>query len=352
MRGLPSMTPRLLLPLALALVAVEVASPRVCRAGPTPQPAAPAGPQPVDEQTEFEKARNAYRAQKYDEADARFLKLLDPKTGLLHDRVLITQARMYWAATRIAQHHEDDATDLFEAILTDDRDYEPDPLAFPTDVGNAFIDTRARLREKLEAIQRERYQRAAERRKKEEEAKQAEVARVKMLELYATRTEVTERRRRLIALIPFGAGQFQNRQRGLGWAFLGTEAALLAGTVTTVAIYLVELHNSSAAYSASPFYSSANASLAQQYLDRARDAQYVNLAFNGALAATAVAGVIQAEAAFVPEVTEFRERPIPGIAVPPPAPPPPPSISFGVLPLPGRDGQGVVGGVLTLHATF
>jgi hypothetical protein len=351
MRGLSSMRPRLLLSLGPVFLAAVTATTRPCWAGPT-TPAAPAPPQAapanpvVDEQTEFDKGRNAYRAQKYDEADTRFLKMLDPKDGILHDKVLIKQARMYWAATRIAQHQNEDAADLFHLILTEDRNYDPDPLAFPTDVVNAFLDTRAKYREELEASEREQYRRAAERRKRDEEGKQAELARVKLLELYATRAEVTEENSRWIALLPFGAGQFQNHQRGLGWVFASTEGLLLTGTLITVPVYLVNLHDAEVVYSV------PNQAVAQQYLDRARATQYVNLALNGALILTAVIGVIQAQAAFVPEVTEFRVRTLPTVPAPASHGPTVSFGSFGAAPLPGREGQGVAGGLLTLHGAF
>ncbi len=308
----------------------------------------------MDEQAEFEKGRNAYRAQKYDEADARFLRMLDPQHGTLHDKVLIKQARMYWAATLLAEHQDEYAKSLFETILTEDHDFEPDPLAFPTEVFNAFIDTRTRLREKLEAIAREQYRRAAERRANEEAARQREAARIKLLEQMASEVEVTEKHSRWVALIPFGVGQFQNGQRGLGWFFLGTEAALVAGGLATVPIYWVDLAN------VRDTYTPQTSSIAQQYNDRANVVRYVNLSLNGAFAAIAIVGAIQAEAAYVPDPVKVEPRVVPDLEAPelqsPPGPPPTapslPPVSFGAAPLPGRDGHGVGGASLSLTASF
>jgi hypothetical protein len=350
------MRTRSLLSLLLVLVAVEGGRTRPCRAQPPPAPAAP-GPAvaagPVDEQAEFEKGRNAYRAQRFDEADARFLRMLDPQHGTLHDKVLIKQARMYWAATLLAEHQNEYATSLFETILTEDHDFEPDPLAFPTDVVNAFIDTRARLHEKLEAIAREQYRRAAERRANEEAARQREAARIRLLEQMASEVEVTEKHSRWVALIPFGVGQFQNGQRDLGWFFLGTEATLVAAGVATVPIYWVDLAN------AHDTYTTQTASIAQQYLDRANVVRYVNLGVYGALAITAITGAIQAEAAYVHDPVRVQQRVVPDLESPelrtPPAPPPAaPSLplSFGGAALPGRDGRGVSGATLSLTASF
>jgi hypothetical protein len=341
------MRARLLLP-ALALVAVALGRVTPVYAAPPPAPAPAAAPSAVmvDEQSEFEKGRNAYRAQKYDEADARFLTMLDPQHGTLHDKVLIKQARVYWAATLLALHHEEDASSQIEIILSEDRDYDPDPLAFPTDVVNAFIDTRARLRAKLEAIEREQYRRAAERRAHEEAARQEAAAHLKLVERLASEAEVTEKHSRWVALAP-GFGQFQNGQRDLGVFFLAADSLLLAGEIAAVPVYLADLADANAHYS--PY----TQSIARQYLDRANAARVVNLALTGALAVAVIAGAIQAEVAYVPEVVKIKPRIVPELA-PAPAVSPPPSLSFSFTggPLAGPDGRGIRGGTAGVVGSF
>jgi hypothetical protein len=331
---------------ALPLAALALTLAREAHGAPAPPPPAAAAPEPVNEQAELEKGRNAYRAKSYDEADQRFLQMLDPQHGTLHDKVLIKQARMYWAATLIALHHNDDASHVFEIILNEDHEYEPDPLAFPTEVLDRFTDTRVRLREKLLADEREQFQKAAERRAREEERKQEEAARVKMLEKLAGEAYVVEKHRRWVALLPFGVGQFQNGDRKLGWAFLGTEAALLAGVVVTLPLYYVDLANVKDNYSSM----STNTTVAQEWNDRANSVRMANLALNGVFALAAVAGAIEAEIAFVPKTTDIVPRPVPDTA--PTAPSGVSSMSFSVLPAVGRDGHGVAGGVLGLSARF
>jgi hypothetical protein len=316
---------------------------RVARAAPSPSAAS----EPVDEQSEFEKGRNAYRAKQFEEADVRFLRMLDPEHGTLHDKVLIKQARMYRAAALVAEHQEGDAALLFETILNQDPDYEPDPLAFPTEVVNAFIDTRARLREKLAEMQRELYRRAAERRAHEDEARKREAARIKTLEKLAGEVEVTERHSRWRAILPFGVGQFQNGQRTLGWFFLGTEAALVAGGVATVPVYYVELAD------AHSTYTSQTRAIAQQYLDRAYAVEVLNNALYGVLAATVIAGAIQAEVAFVPDPVITKPRIVPGVTTPlEPTSAAPPPLTFGASPLSGRDGRSFAGAQLSVGGTF
>ena len=311
----------------------------------------------LDEQSEFEKGRNAYRAKQYDEADARFLRMLDPEHGTLHDKVLIKQARMYWAATRLAMHHDEDAAAQFRIILSDDPHYEPDPLVFPTEVGNAFIDTRVRYRAELEEREREQYRIAAERRATEEAARKHEAARLKALEKMAGEVEVTEKHSRWVALLPFGVGQFQNGQRRLGYFFLTTEATLVAAGIATVPIYYVDLSNANDTYA-------GNHLLAQQYLDRANAVRYVNLSLYAALAVTVISGAIEGEVAYVPDPIRVVPRVVPELSTPATPSAPAPSAAPATLssfslpfslnggPLPGRDGHGVSGGTVGLAVSF
>jgi hypothetical protein len=346
------MRARCLFPVVAAFVAQVGAAGVSYAAPPTPvPPAAPPAlaPGAVDEQAEFDKARNAYRAQKYDEADARFIQMLDPEHGTLHDKVLIRQARMYWAATRLAEHHDEDATGIFETILTEDRDYEPDSLAFPTDVVNAFIDTRSKLHAKLQAIEREQFRRAAERRAREDAEREKEAARLKMLEKLAGEAEVTEKHSRWTALLPFGVGQFQNGQRAAGWFFLGAESALAVGGLVAVPVYIVDLTNATSAYG----NTTAARAISQQYLDRANAARDVNLAFYGALAGCVIAGAVQGELAYVPDPVKIKPRSVPDAAPPNVTPAAPAvSFSFGAAPVAGPDGRGIRGGTLGLTGTF
>jgi hypothetical protein len=345
-----AMRTRFFLTLPVACTTIVAAATGVVWAAPQPSAPSTVMVQPMDEQSEFEKGRNAYRAQKYDEADARFFQMLDPKTGTLHDKVLIKQARMYWAATALAEHHEKEAVRLFQTILIEDHDYEPDPLAFPTEVVNAFIDTKANLAKQLEEIAREQYRLAAERRAHEEAIKQHEAARLKMLEKLAGEVEVTRKHSRWVALLPGGTGQFQNGERALAWFFAATESALLVCGIATVPVYYVDLANTKSTFASS-------SSIAQQYLDRANAARDVNLACYGALALTSVIGAIQAEVAFVPQVLKTEPRAVPD--VPMPAPPTTTSLStpalhfsLGAAPLPGRDARGVGGASLGVTVRF
>src|SRR5262249_9217720 len=145
----------------------------------------------ADDSTELDKVRNAYVAHQYDDAERRLLALLDPDRGT-HDPTLLTLARMYWGAVMFAKGNEDGASTVFEKLILDDPTYEPDPLSFPTKVVELFIDTRARLRERLNAEALDRARKDAERRARDQENRRREAARIAMLERLASEEKVLE----------------------------------------------------------------------------------------------------------------------------------------------------------------
>src|SRR3954447_16490028 len=84
---------------------------------------------------DVEKARAAYLARNYAEAEDRLRTLVDPKTGL-KELSLLSQARMYLAAVLLAQGKRDAAVEVFEKMILEDPAFEPDPLSFSGDVIN------------------------------------------------------------------------------------------------------------------------------------------------------------------------------------------------------------------------
>jgi hypothetical protein len=264
----------------------------------------------ASEQTDLEKGRAAYHARQFDEADARFRTMLDAKTGSLRDPVLVTQARMYWGAVMMAKGKPDDAAAQFEKLLLAEPGFEPDPLSFPTEVIDLFIDTRAKIHDKISAAAQAAAQAEAARKAREAAQRAREIARVATLERMAAEERVTSRHSRFIALVPFGAGQFQNGQRAWGWVFLTTESALALATAVTLPLYRKELQDRSEAYPADPVR-------VRQYIDRAKTIRYVNLALVGTLAGVAIIGIVQAQLNYVPEEVEVKKRPIPKAAFAP-----------------------------------
>ena len=280
----------------------------------------------ADEQSELDKGRNAYLARQYDEADARFRALLAPNTGTLHDSALITQAYMYWGAVKIARGRPAEAGALFEQLLMRNPQYEPDPLSFPTAVLDAFSDTRSRIRERLNAQAREMARREADRRLREEEERQKQIERIRILERMASEEKITVNNSRILAFIPFGAGQFQNGSTGLGWVFFGAESVFLAVGTLAIPFYYYEKAAFVDAYN-DPAGTSQTVD-AQRHYDRARTWGFINTLSYSALLVTAVAGIVEANVRFVPQMTIIKKRPIP------------PAVSFTPTLMPGGAGMG------------
>jgi hypothetical protein len=138
---------------------------------------------------------------------------------------------------------------------------------------------------------------------------------------------------RWLALVPFGVGQFQNRQMALGWTFLATESLLVAGSVISQLVTIYNVNQMNGAIE-------SGSSTAGGYHARAQDAYIATDLFTAGFALVAIAGIIHAEATFVPERVEVRARPLPPL-----------SLSPLIAPLFGRS-EGGAGAILGVGGTF
>ncbi len=294
----------------------------------------------ADDEVDFDKARAAYASKHYDDANARFHAMLDPQTGTLHDPALVPEARMYWAATLFALGNKPAAAGLIEQLLLSLPEYEPDPLRFPQDVVNFFIDTRSRIATKITEAKAAAAKAAQDAHDKEVADRVRAEKRLALLEKLASEEVEVQDHSRVIALVPFGAGQFQNGNPTLGWLFLGAESGLAVAAAVAIPVYRLQLGQSSDSFNAGDRASSA------QWLSRAETTRDVNLVLSAAFALTAIAGVVQAQVAFVPRKIETHPRVIPPVA----------SIAPLLAPLVrSREeggGAGVAGGVVGIQGSF
>jgi tetratricopeptide (TPR) repeat protein len=265
----------------------------------------------ADSLADLEKAHSAYIAHKYDDAETRLRALLDPTTGDLKDPDNIADARMYLGAVLVAEGKKAEADDVFEKLLLDKPDYAPDPLRVSIDATNALIDTRSRLRDTLQKIQAERVQHEQADKARAELARQRAALRVAMLEKLASEERVVERNSRWKALVPFGVGQFQNGQDGLGWVFLSTEGLLAVGSAVAAAVSVFDQSQANDAIGRQ------DGDTARVYNENARTAAYVDESLAAGVLLVAIAGVVQAELTFVPERVTVRKRALPRLAVSP-----------------------------------
>lgn len=263
----------------------------------------------ADGRAELEKARASFLARNWTDAEERLRVLLDPKTGL-KERVLISQARMYLGASLLAQGKRELAQEVFEKLVLEDPSYEPDPLGFPSDAINTFIDVRSSLLEQIKTATQNAARLAAERRAREEAEREAQRVWLEKVKEQAAEERITVRNSRVAACVPFGVGQFQNRQPLLGWIFLGAQVAALGGTAVTYGMYQYAREREAEELSGLH-------QLSEQWHQRAEQLRVANLGFAGAFVAIAAVGIVQANVAFVAESSEKKKRDLPPVEISP-----------------------------------
>ena len=265
-----------------------------------------AAPAMADARAELEKARASYVARNYPEAEARLRQLLDqPKSGL-KEAGLVAQARMVLGAALIAEGKKEAGADLFEQLVLEEASFEPDPLSYPSDAINIFIDVRSNLRDRIRVAAENAAAQAAERRAREEASRRAQEDWLVKVKLQAQEERSTIKNSRLVATVPFGIGQLQNNQPVLGWLLFGVEAGLVASTVVTLPMYAYARNREQEELAAGDVQRKA-----QIYNDRADNIRTTNLFLVGSFGVVALAGILQANAAFVPERVEKKKRPLP-----------------------------------------
>jgi tetratricopeptide (TPR) repeat protein len=271
--------------IALAAAAVALAIPAVLAA---------------DEFDDFTKARNAYEGGEYQAAVERFTALLAAEP---RNPVIVNESLKLLGVSYLFVGDPAAAEAALLKLLTLSPDFELDPMLFPIEVIDFFTDVKARNDERLAALARARATEEEARRKAEEKHRLAEIEKLKR-NVYLERS--TEKRSWLVALLPLGAGQFQNGEPVKGALFLGGEVLLGAAAATTFG-----LHESLRDRAAEPFESAEDRESYERLEQGLRIANQVSL---GALAAVAVAGIIDSAVRFERERVTWQpveEREVP-----------------------------------------
>lgn len=266
----------------------------------------------ADPRGEFEKARASFLAHNWTDAEQRFRALLDPESGL-KERTLISQARMYLGATLISEGKRDEAQDLFGKLVIDDPSFEPDPLSYPGEAINTFIDVRQSMLAQIRTEMQNRAKAEADRLAREAAEKEAQRVWIERVKAQAAEEKITVRHNRVVACLPFGVGQYQNGDVVLGSLFLGAQVAAVAGSTITYGMYLYARSRENEELNRPG--SDVN-QLVPQWHNRAEDLRLVNLGFAGAFVLVAGLGILQANIAYVPEVAEKKRRDLPPLETP------------------------------------
>lgn len=261
----------------------------------------PTEPEQLSDAGEIERMRSLFEAGKYASCASELEALLEPGGRTLEDREARDEGHVYRMACLMGQGRAQQARAQAEvAIRENPLVGVPSRARFPGPVVDLFIRVRARLLPEIEKAERDRTEKQREAAQQRAERLRKERERVLELERMASERIVLQKNERWLAWVPFGVGQFQNDDDGLGWLFLGAESALLATTVVALSIEL---------------------QLASSADDPQTDKQDLNRLQTGArtvwtaslwgfLGVTAL-GIIEANVSYVPEFRRVERRKLP-----------------------------------------
>lgn len=249
---------------------------------------------------DFRAARSLYEAHDWTSAATALEGLVGGETPTLDNPALVIEARKYLAATYVFLGREESARAQFERLLREEPTYVLDAAQFPREVVDLFEQVRIRLVE-IRAAEAQRAQLEAENTRLQEENTRLQNALSEELVVEVARSQ-------WLVQLPYGVGQFENGEEGLGAFFLVSELLITATLATSGVLQLayandvlrdpVILNDERR-----PQYEAANAAL-----------EIVNWSSAGALLLLAAIGVVQANVAYHPTRTVRVPRSPPPIS--------------------------------------
>jgi hypothetical protein len=286
----------------IALILGPFASPR----GALAQPAGGAGEVDATVSAAVNVARGMafYDAGQFKQCAASLASALDDTRAGELDAREVERARVYRGACLVALGDTEGADEQFrKAIRQNPQMATPSTIVFPQEVVDRFILVRSALLDEIRAAQERDARRADVEAERARERAELERRRLVELERLASHERVVHRNRRWVAWVPFGVGQFQNRNPVLGGVFLATETLFAATAVGATSIQL-SLH--AQAGGSGQLTPEERA----QINENLRVAHAVSLVSLGGLLVTAVIGIAEANLSFVPEYDAgTRKRP-------------------------------------------
>lgn len=262
-----------------------------------------AGRARADDEANLRSGVNSFEGGRYQECTERFEAMFaEGSPTQLREQGVKSRARMYYASCLTARGRSGSAEEQLTTLALEDPRFAPDSGTFPGPVIDKFYEIREKKKDVIRQRELEIIAREQSEAKARDEARKAEIERRRLLIEAASEYYVVRQNSRVIAALPFGAGQFQNGQTGLGWTLLGVEGALAAGSFVT---YLI----------ASNYERQVLGSPADINIEGTEDAHarvaIANRVLFGLFAATAIGGVVHAQYTYVPELRERRRRTLP-----------------------------------------
>lgn len=182
---------------------------------------------------EFQRGKNAFDRGEFARAVEIIHPLLYPEIRLQSDNQIVLAHRVLGVAY-LFERNEPDAKVEFRKLLQMSPDYRFDPLLDPPEVVDFFNLVRKEYSSELGQLEAKRRELEKARERDREQCE-------KVLAGPAVIEKRIGRNAFAVNFLPFGAGQFQNGQRGKGWSFLAVEGVLGATSVaafaTNLAVY-------------------------------------------------------------------------------------------------------------------
>lgn len=251
----------------------------------------------ADEAEMFERGKQLYVSGRYEEAREFWVRALEGPTPVLREQSLVIKGRMLRAGSEWYLGNKIETINQFRIILKINPSFEPDPIAFPP----GMLDEFRRVREQ--------FQNDAQRNKSCDDLKTVLTkertecrqlsAQFKSLQKFASEERIVTLNSRWMASLPFGIGQFQNGNFGLGLFFAISESASLLSAVISFAI-----HERLPSPSDLRFDPERNRSVEVS-------SRIVNYVSFGTFIGLAITGIVQAHIGYIPEIYETRKRALP-----------------------------------------
>ncbi len=184
----------------------------------------------ADEYGLFSNAKNAFDAGEYEVAVQRFEELV---ASNIQNPALVLESYKLLAISYLFAGNRASAEKTFTELLTRSPDFKLDPLLYPMEVIDVFAKVKQRNEKRLEELARARAEEEKRRVAEEKRRRKEEMERLTR-NVYIERTR--QERSLFVALMPLGAGQFQNGHKTKGVIFLSSEVVL--GTAAVVSYFL------------------------------------------------------------------------------------------------------------------
>lgn len=182
----------------------------------------------LSDRAELDRVIDTYHSGQYEVCVLELERRLSDESEVRFTEVLVIEkAQLYLASCALLAGDQKRAREVLVAAL--DRNplmAPPDSLTFPPPLVTLFLEVRDQIQGLIAEREQQEIRRQREAAKRTREAEAARRAREERLRELASKETLVTANRRIVAFLPFGAGQYQNGQNGLGDFFLVTEIGL------------------------------------------------------------------------------------------------------------------------------